>query len=434
MRPIRARGEALGEYLRGALWVLPLVAVALALIAGSTLSRVRVPDSSPLHPLAFAGTASDARDVLTAISATMVTVIALVLGLTIVALQVASTQFSPRLLRNFLRDRPNQVVLAVFVATFAYSTAGLYTVGTAEAADEDFPRIAVTGAIVLVFVSLGMLVYFVHHVAHSIRIDTVMNTVARNTVRGLPAPAARAAAQDGPGPEPAPGAVLFRSPHSGYLQTFHPERLLEEAVRQDAVVAVTARIGDHVVAGVEPLALAWSRAGGPVADRAALARALRQAVAVGPERTLQQDTAFGMRQLVDIGLRTLSPAINDPYSAVQVLDRLATVLCPLGARALGDEAHTDEDGRLRVSAAGHRYAEYLDLACGQIRRYGCAEPAVCLALLRLLGDAAATVTGPARRAAVAEQARLVLLDAEAHVRQPADLLPVRELAARLGLP
>lgn len=98
-----------------------------------------MPDSSPLHPLAFAGTASDARDVLTAISATMVTVIALVLGLTIVALQVASTQFSPRLLRNFLRDRPNQVVLAVFVATFAYSTAGLYTVGTAEAADQDFP-------------------------------------------------------------------------------------------------------------------------------------------------------------------------------------------------------------------------------------------------------------------------------------------------------
>ncbi|MFF1870578.1 DUF2254 family protein [Streptomyces sp. CB03911] len=434
MRPIRARGEALGEYLRGALWVLPLVAVALALIAGGTLSRVRVPDSSPLHSLAFAGTAADARDVLTAISATMVTVIALVLGLTIVALQVASTQFSPRLLRNFLRDRPNQVVLAVFVATFAYSTAGLYTVGTTDAADEDFPRIAVTGAIVLVFVSLGMLVYFVHHVAHSIRIDTVMNTVARNTVRGLPAPAATAAAQDGSGPDPPPGADLFHSPHSGYLQTFHPQRLLEEAVRQDAVVAVTARIGDHVVAGVEPLALAWSRAGGPVVDRAALARALHRAVAVGPERTLQQDTAFGMRQLVDIGLRTLSPAINDPYSAVQVLDRLSTVLCPLGARPLGDETFGDEDGRLRVSAAGHRYAEYLDLACGQIRRYGCAEPAVCLALLRLLGDAAATVTDPARRAAVAEQARLVLLDAEARVQQPADLLPVRELAARLGLP
>ncbi|MGH3371620.1 MAG: DUF2254 family protein, partial [Nocardioidaceae bacterium] len=123
------RREAAGEYLRGALWALPSLAVMLALIAGSSLSYVEVAPGSWLDGLVFQGTADDARTLLIAIASTMATVIAVVLGLTVVALQLASTQFSPRLLRNFLRDRVNQVVLSIFVATFTYSTAGLYTVG-----------------------------------------------------------------------------------------------------------------------------------------------------------------------------------------------------------------------------------------------------------------------------------------------------------------
>ncbi|GAA0662408.1 DUF2254 domain-containing protein [Kitasatospora atroaurantiaca] len=428
------RGEALREYLRGALWVLPGIAVVLALVAGSTLSHVRVRPHSPLHPLAFAGTADDARQVLIAIASTMVTVIALVLGLTVVALQVASTQFSPRLLRNFLRDRPNQVVLAVFVATFAYSTAGLYTVGVSGGGDVDeFPRIAVTGAIVLVFVSLGMLVFFVHHVAHSIQIDTVMTTVARTTARGVLTWTAAEPAVDIEGPAPPPEAVVLTASRSGYLQTAHPERLLAAAQEQDVVVSVLPWVGDHVVANVSPLALVWRSDGGVVKSPDSLARALRRAVQLGPERTLQQDTAFGMRQLVDIALRTLSPAINDPYSAVQVLDRLSTVVCLLGIRASGDTLCHDPSGTVRVVSRGPAFADHLDLACGQIRRYGAAEPAVCLALLRMLGTTATVVTDPLRREAIAEQARLVLLDAEARIAQPADLTAVRALGARLDL-
>ncbi|MGW6914454.1 DUF2254 domain-containing protein [Kitasatospora sp. NPDC054939] len=436
MRPIRDRGEALGEYLRGALWPLPLAAVVLALIAGSVLSRLGVDEDSWLHPLAFAGSADDARQVLTAIAATMVTVIALVLGLTIVALQVASTQFSPRLLRNFLRDRPNQVVLAVFVATFAYSTAGLYTVGVRDGSEGgEFPRIAVTGAIVLVFVSLGMLVYFVHHVAHSIRIDSVMTTTAGNTLRALPVPEPGAPAPDLEGPRPPPGATALAVPRSGYLQTVHPQRLLAEAARQDAVVVVLPRVGDHLVTGPFPFAVVWSRSGGAPADPAALAHALRRSVRIGAERTLQQDTAFGIRQLVDIALRTLSAAINDPYSAVQLLERLTPVLHRLAALPLGDRLYHDGAGVLRVAVSGHRFDEYLDLACAQPRRYGCAEPAVCLALLRLLGSAATAVPPDGeRRAAISGQARLVLADAGDRIHQPADLVAVRELAARLGLP
>src|SRR5690242_16361698 len=152
------RRDALSEYVRGSLWVLPTLSVLAALAAGSLLSLVSI---GPHSPLAFQGTSDDARNLLIGIAGTMVTVIALLLGLTVVALQLSSTQYSPRLLRNFLRDRPNQIVLSVFVATFAYSAAGLYTVGVSGGSrTASFPRLAVSGALVLLFVSLGLLVFF----------------------------------------------------------------------------------------------------------------------------------------------------------------------------------------------------------------------------------------------------------------------------------
>jgi uncharacterized membrane protein len=178
------RREALWEYLQGAVWVLPGLSVLLALLLGSALSAVDVPSSSPLHRLVFQGTVDDARTLLIGIAGTMITVIALMLGLTVVALQLSSTQFSPRLLRNFLRDRQNQLVLSAFVASFAYSTAGLYTVGvSAGTRTTDFPRLAVTGAIVLLFVSLGALVFEVHHISHSMQIDEIMRKVEDGTQR-----------------------------------------------------------------------------------------------------------------------------------------------------------------------------------------------------------------------------------------------------------
>src|SRR6266536_803294 len=165
------RRDALSEYVRGSLWVLPALSVLAALAAGSLLSAVSIGSRSPL---AFQGTPDDARTVLIGITGTMVTV---------VALQLSSTQFSPRLLRNFLRDRPNQVVLSAFVATFAYSAAGLYTVGVSGGnRTAGFPRLAVSGSIVLLFISLGLLVFFADHLVHSIQVAAIMPVVQRNTV------------------------------------------------------------------------------------------------------------------------------------------------------------------------------------------------------------------------------------------------------------
>jgi uncharacterized membrane protein len=153
------RRRVLWDYLAGALWVLPTASVVVFLAAGALLSRVSISDHSPLAALAFQGTADDARNVLIVVSTTMITVTGLVFALTIVALQIASGQYSPRLLSNFMRDRGTQIVLSVFVGAFAYSTAGLYTVGVQRGGEQAFvPRLAVSGSLGLALVSVGVLI------------------------------------------------------------------------------------------------------------------------------------------------------------------------------------------------------------------------------------------------------------------------------------
>src|SRR6478609_4316887 len=253
--------DAIREYATGSLWVLPGMSAVLALLVGFGVSHIDVSPDSPLAPLAFQGTADDARTLLSNVTGTVVTVIALVLGLTVVALQLSSTQFSPRLLRNFLRDRPNQVVLSVFVATFAYSAAGLYTVGlSAGGRTEDFPRLAVSGSIVLLFASLAMVVYFADHLAHSIQVDAIGKRVEHDTLTVVHG---RLGTDEHTAPTPPAWAVPLIAERSGYLQTVHPEWLLPLASRHHVHLRLRVRVGEHIVAGTV-LGWMWT----PTADTA----------------------------------------------------------------------------------------------------------------------------------------------------------------------
>jgi uncharacterized membrane protein len=413
------RRDELREYLRGSLWVMPTLAVGGALAAGALLSMINLGARSPF---AFQGTPDDARSLLIGIAGTMVTVIALVLGLTVVALQLSSTQFSPRLLRNFLRDRPNQLVLSVFVATFAYSAAGLYTVGVSGGnRTTEFPRLAVTGAIVLLFASLGLLVFFADHLAHSIQIESIMSVVERNALTVI-----RGDILEGGEPPPpvAEGGVPMAAPRSGYVQAVRVERLLA-AAREDGVrVRLRLRVGEHVVAGTT-LLWVWPVQAGAPAVAAGVHEALDDAIRIGRERTFEQDAAFGIRQLVDIACKAMSPAINDPYTAVQAIDRMSVLFCALATRTLGYHVARDPTGA-EVVVPGRAFGDYLATMCGLIRRYGSGEPIVVVALLRLLGNCA-SIDGPDphRLTAIDEQAGLVVEDAERTVNQPADLAAVR---------
>jgi uncharacterized membrane protein len=420
------RRDTLSEYVRGSLWVLPALSVAAALAAGSLLSAVSVGVHSPL---AFQGTPGDARNLLISIAATMVTVIALTLGLTVLALQLSSTQFSPRLLRNFLRDRPTLVVVSAFVATFAYSMAGLYTVGVSGGnRTASFPRLAVSGSIVLVFISLGLLVFFADHLVHSIQVDAIMHVVQRNTVtvirdRLLPG------SQDAP--EVPAGATAIISRRSGYVQAVHCRALLTHAARHGACLRLRPRVGEHVVAGTT-LAWIWPASpGDPAPDRQLFRRVLEAGVRIGFERTLQQDAAFGIRQLVDMACKALSPAVNDPYTAVQAVDHLSVIFCALAQRPLGNHV-ARHPGGAAVIVPGRRFPEYLAVMCGLIRRYGAHEPTVADALLRLL-EACADVAGddPELSTAIQDQAHIIIADAEREIPQPADLISAHAEAETL---
>ena len=428
------RREAAIEYLRGALWVMPTAAVGLALIAGSVLSSITIDRGSTFALLVFQGTADDARNLLIAIASTMVTVIALVLGLTVVALQLASTQFSPRLLRNFLRDLVNQLTLSSFVATFAYSTAGLYTVGiSAGERTTDYPRLAVSGALVLLFVSMIMLVFFVHHLAHSIQIDQVMGDVEKATLHVVRA-SLTSGEEAAKRPDIPDTAAPLLASRSGYVQTFHLEGMVGVAAEHEASLAVVPMVGEHVIVGT-PLAWAWKSAeasSSPLTAAAAqaLAVAVNRGVRLGFERTAEQDVAFGVRQLADIASKALSPAVNDPYTAVQAVDHLSVVLASLATRPLGSQQLVDSGGTVRVHVPARDWAYFVDLGLGQVRRFGHTEPRVVLALLRVARDLGTLCSG-ARTRSLREYVTVLLDDVRRDVAQPADRDPLLERGDRL---
>ena len=417
--------DALREYTRGSLWVLPTLCVLAALLAGSLLSLVNV---GPNSPLAFQGTADDARSLLIGITSTMVTVIALLLGLAVVALQLSSTQFSPRLLRNFLRDRPNQIVLGVFVGTFAFSTAGLFTVGVSAGQRSDqFPRFAVSVAVALLFLSLALLVFFADHLAHSLQVDHIMLVVERTTlpvIHDLPR-----AGEQAPMVPATATAIPARS--SGYVQVVYVNQLVAQAAAQQVHLRIRPRIGEHVVAGAT-LAWVWpTSTDRPAPDPDTFGAMLAGTVRIGFERTLEQDPGFGLRQLVDTACKALSPAVNDPYTAIQAIEHLAVLFTALAARPVGEHVAHDRTGTSTVAIPARSFAEHLALGVGLIRRYGAAEPTVIQALLRLLSTTLGATDDPERWTAIDEQAQLLVADAERAVAQPADLAPVHTEADTL---
>jgi uncharacterized membrane protein len=424
------RRRVVRDYLQGAVWVLPGLGIVLGLGAGALLSRIQVRPGSLLERLAFQGSVNDAQLILTTVSATMITLTGIVFALTVVALQIASSQFSVRLLRTFLRDVANQVVLAIFVCTFAYSAGGLYTVGQRAGGGSFVPQIAVSGALALAFVSTGALVFFLHHLMHSIQIDTIIESAQLRTLALVDELFPDADSPDAAPPQrPAPPhqAAPLLAPRSGYLRAVDVEDLANLAGRSGHTVLLAVSVGDYVTAG-DLVGWCWPRGAGRPPDSDWLRRFLDH-VHLGFERTLHQDIRFGLRQMVDVALRALSPAVNDPYTGVQVVHHLSAVESILASRALGDDVRRDGSGAVLVWLPYPGFATYLQLGCGQIRRYGAHDPLVLMALLQMLSSAAARCVDPVRRADVQAQIDHVVRVAERELPEPSDRAMVVTAAA-----
>lgn len=350
-----------------------------------------------------------ASSLLQVVAGSAITVTTLTFSLTVVALQLASQQFSPRLLREFTNDPFTRVVLAVLVGTFVLALTVLRNLRLGDEA----PALAVLAAFFMGLLSLGTVLGFITHIARSLRVDAVMSGVHAETSSALRV--VHADPDDpGPLPPPAPEAegLLVTADASGFLRYVDHGRLLALARRHDLVCHLAVVPGDLVVAG-NPLARLWSRDSGtePSLDEGTadeVARAVRGATPLGFERTMELDAAFGFRQLGDVAGRALSPGINDPVTAVHALGHLSDLTVSLLGRRLGVRARADDDGVVRLVLPGRDLRYYLDLVCAPVRRYGAQEPTVLVALLRLLRDAAVAAPTADDRREIARQADLVV--------------------------
>lgn len=410
------------------LWLWPAVTSTAALVAGLIL--VEIPLPGWLRWLAWPGDADSAMALLQTVAGSVITVTGLTFTLTVVALQLASQQFSPRLLRDFTRDRVIKAVLAVLFATLVFVAAVLRSID----AEAPLPHLALLLAAVLGLAALAAILGFITHMTRVLRVDTMMRTVHAETVTAIETfypvyddPRPRS-------PEPPPGddaaGTQVPAPSSGFVRMIDVAALVDAAHQHDAVINIEARPGDHVVTGT-PLATVWAGAG-RVGHRPApeLVEAVGAAVAVGYERTIEQDAAFGFRQLTDIAVKALSPGVNDPVTAAHAVGHTADLLVELAGRRLGPTLHEDADGVGRVAVPDRDLTYYLDLVCGPIRRYGRSEPTVLAALLRMLRDLATATRDSAQRDEVSRQADLILAEVSDTVGDH-DAEQVRDMTRRV---
>lgn len=418
---------------------MPSLSVATAIVAGLLLPRILVDADSRMAAIVFGGSADGARAVLQVVAGSTITITGLIFSLTVVALQMASAQFTPRVLRTFLSDRGNQAVLSVFLATFAYALVVLRTVrGNTETSDGFVPQLAVSVAFLLTLLSVAMLVYFIHHLTTQLRVEEVMHDVRRATVHLIERRLERLG--DAPRrPElPQPPEDAFRVPvhSSGLVQVVEPGGIASFAADADVTVVLRAGVGAHLTEGTT---LAWVWPPPPDDDEADRYRRRIQAhVRIGQDPTLQQDVAFGVRQLVDIASKALSPGVNDPTTAVTAIQELAVVLAAAADRDLGPTVHRDgAEGRVTVVVPSVDFVALVRLACDQPLRYGANEPDVISALLLLLTDLAEVVTDDDRRETLQRQVsrieeRLTDGDGESNERVEAAVSAARR-AIRAGV-
>jgi len=393
-------------------WLVP----ALLVLAGILLAMLAlwVDDSRLIPPWMLAGWlynggGTGARTLLGAIASSSIGVAGTVFSITIAALSLAAGQMGPRLLRNFVRDRGNQITLGALLGTFSYALMVLRSVRTQDEGAFT-PHLALSFAILLALLCVGTLVYFVGHMAGRINVDTVVQLVSDDVHSAILRLTSDTAPIDMP-PADWSRATEIRDSRRGYLQELDESGLASWASEQNTTVRLLVRPGDYIFPGA-PIALV-------VPEVEGVGGAIRDATAIGQTRVSSADLEFAVRQLVEVAVRALSPGINDPHTAISVIDRLGTALCDVAPRHLPNGVVLRND-RPVLFVPSVDYDGLTDAMLHMIRQNATTSPAVLIRMLDVLTMVAACEGDPGRRASLDRHADLVLADAERAVPNAAD--------------
>jgi uncharacterized membrane protein len=402
--------------INSSLWFIPtvmtIVTVAVSFVTISLDAMIKEKLVDRLGWV-WAGGPHGAREILSTIAGSMITVAGVVFSITVVVLALASSQFGPRLLRNFMRDKGNQIVLGTFISTFTYCLLVLRTVRGEDGGNEFVPYLSVTFGIALALASLGVLIYFIHHVSVSIQAPIIIARVAAEFDRGVERmyPEMLGGSAD---EQTEPTNVrdipleLERdggrvpSCGTGYLEALDGESLMDIAREKDLLIRINFRPGEFIVEGSD-LVLTWPR---HVIDQS-LIDSINSAMILSSERTESQDILFSVHQLVEIAVRALSPGINDPFTAMTCVDHLGAALCRLAQRKIPSPYRYDDEGKLRVIAKGTAFADVADTAFDPIRQYGRSSALVTIRLLTTLGVVAEHVRREEDRQALVRHALMI---------------------------
>jgi uncharacterized membrane protein len=382
--------------LRGGFLVRPLlIAIALGLLGG-VLSSVEetVPALSAWVPTSLFPSRSDpqvAQIILATIAASIMTVVSIVFAILLMTLTLASMQFSPRILLSFVKDRVTQWTLGIFLGTFAYCMAALPAARSLPYPVA--PVATVTCAMLLAMICVAWLIFFINHVSQAISVNHIVDRIARETEGVIDdvMPDTQRYAYEPPG-VPFDGnkrEVLVDSAVSGYIRYVDTERLLYLAQAFKLRVRMLRRVGHFVPAGVALFGASPAERVDP--ERA---RELRSAFDIGPTRTMQQDIEFGVIQIVDIALKAISSAVNDPSTAITCVDQLGRIMIRFVNRNVPASLLCNPPHVVRVIVPWIGTESLLDTAFEQIRHYSMSDIAVSLRLLRAFDDIASTCSDP----------------------------------------
>lgn len=379
------------EALRSSYWFVP----SLMAVAGIALGILVVwfdtgPGADLLSGLSWYQSAKPdgAQEVLSTIAGSMITVAGVVFSITIVAIAYASSQYGPRVLTNFMSDRGHQVTLGTFIATFLYCIIVLRTIRGGES--EFVPQVGVALGLVLAVCSIGVLIYFIHHVTHSIHINTVVANIGRQLIDavsdryptnlGDPADDVEPADKSAASQRRVVAATLtIDSRASGYIQAVDEDKLLETAVQFGLVLRLLHRPGDYVHAGRALLDALSPR---PLSDEAVAS--LRSCYSLGTRRTPRHDLDFLVDELVEIAARALSTGVNDPTTAATCLDWLGAGSSEMATRRLPSPQRVDDEGALRVLAQPESFDSFVDRGFGAVRQYAARDRNAAIHMLRTL--------------------------------------------------